>query len=322
VLTWQEMHDVDVTCAPTDELAWQLKVDTNSTTPVTVVLTWQDPGRTTRLTVPFELPITGAATGRHNDLSGRGIGGDKDVASTDPTKSDTCHPWSALGPAGRMHTKYGGEVSPDGNGCLTMPSDVNNCVVTGDGNIIGIATAGWLPGDLIALFFTGQPLLVNFSGDCPSGFSPLVLGNGRRRMPRDTRLLFRLSNSSVVWNLESVIPDGIDVGTISAGILTLPPGLRKCRVSVSAPTSIVGIDALGIGDGDPIMIDFYNASTANRITLVNMADVSGFPDALPLGLQAAGSVAGGMEISGPTTVWFWIDWARERLRFDRKMATT
>jgi hypothetical protein len=125
VITWQGLHDVDVACVPTDELAWQLKTDTNSTTPVTIVLTWQDPGRTTRLTVPFELTISGASDGEHNHQHGRGIGGDKDVASTDPTKSDTCHPWSALGPAGRMHTKLG-VATLTGSGTtrkLVMPAD-------------------------------------------------------------------------------------------------------------------------------------------------------------------------------------------------------
>jgi hypothetical protein len=70
------------------------------------------------------------------------------------------------------------------------------------------------------------------------------------------------------------------------------------------------------------MVDFPDASSSHKVTLANMADVSSYPNASPMGLQSVGGVASGMEISGPTTVYFWFDQARTRWRFDRKTATT
>jgi hypothetical protein len=89
VQTFQGLLAAAVSCAPTDELAWALKVHTNSATPVTVVLTWQDPGRTTRLTVPFELTITGASTGRHPDLSLRNAPLQHPASSSYPVVGDS-----------------------------------------------------------------------------------------------------------------------------------------------------------------------------------------------------------------------------------------
>ena len=71
VITWQGLHSTDVTCLTTDELALQLKADTNSATPISITVTWQAPGRPTFLDVPFKLADTGVATGRHPDLSQR-----------------------------------------------------------------------------------------------------------------------------------------------------------------------------------------------------------------------------------------------------------
>jgi hypothetical protein len=112
----------------------------------------------------------------------------------------------------------------------------------------------------------------------------------------------------------------IGVGVVSAGILTMPSDASQCRVT--APANIVGITTTRFLDGDPIMVDFPDASGADRITIANMGDTSSFPTAAPIGLQSVGGVAGGMEISGPTTVYFWRDVARARWRFDRKAATT
>jgi hypothetical protein len=41
-----------------------------------------------------------------------------------------------------------------------------------------------------------------------------------------------------------------------------------------------------------------------------------------MGLQAAGGVAGGLDIKNPTTVYLWMDRARNLWRFDRKAATS
>jgi hypothetical protein len=138
--------------SPTDYLEATPWLHTTSTTPVTLHLRYSSPGHGTRFTVPFALAITGAATGRHNDLSGRGIGGDKDVASTDSTKDDTCHPWSALGPAGRMHMKMG-VATLTGSGTtrkLVMPADcsVAKLVPTTNEVIYGIDRSGFSAGGM------------------------------------------------------------------------------------------------------------------------------------------------------------------------------
>jgi hypothetical protein len=70
------------------------------------------------------------------------------------------------------------------------------------------------------------------------------------------------------------------------------------------------------------MLDFPDADLAHLAKLSDMADVSSFPEAAPLGLQAVGGVAGGLDIKNPTTIWLWRDVARNRWRFDRKAATS
>ena len=211
-VTFQGVLAADVSKAPDDELQAQFYGHTNSTTPVTITLTWQDPGRTTRITVPFAMSISGEGDGDHRHLSHC----DLDVASSDPAKAGSCHPADAIG-GGRLHRNIG-------------------------------------------------------------------------------------------------------AGGVSGGILTLPDNASQCRVS--APANIVGIIKDRFLDGDPIMVDFPDASSSHKVTLANMADVSSYPNASPMGLQSVGGVASGMEISGPTTVYFWFDQARTRWRFDRKTATT
>ena len=132
-----------VSCGPTDELAWGLVAATTSATPVNVTVTWEDAARSTRLLVPFALPVVGASDGSHNHLSGRA----KDVASTDPTDADACHPWSALGPDGRAHRKLG-VATLTGSGTtrkLVMPADssVAKLVPTTSEVIYGIDRTGF-----------------------------------------------------------------------------------------------------------------------------------------------------------------------------------
>jgi len=57
----------------------------------------------TKITMPFAMSIAGASDGDHQHLIRR----DQDVASADPVKADPCHPYNALGPAGRHFHRVG-----------------------------------------------------------------------------------------------------------------------------------------------------------------------------------------------------------------------
>jgi hypothetical protein len=115
----------------------------------------------------------------------------------------------------------------------------------------------------------------------------------------------------------------IGVGVVSAGILTLPDEASQCRVALEeGTTSIIGITTTRFLDGDPIMIDFPNASPTNKAHFADRGDVTSFPTAAPLALSTAGGSALGFAISSPTTIWFWYDSVRAYFRFDRKSATS
>ena len=140
VVKWEGLLAGAVSILETDELAWQLIADTDSASLVNVKLTAWNAGRPTFLTVPFEMTITGASTGRHNDMSGR----DKYVASPDPSNADPCHPYSALGPIGRQHLSF--PTADVAGSILTMPAGSNMCYVSFPvgSYLSGIDTAGWL----------------------------------------------------------------------------------------------------------------------------------------------------------------------------------
>ena len=57
--------------SPTNRLEVRYHLRTNSTTTVTLTMRYNSPARGTKITLPFEMPVTGAITGRHDDLSGR-----------------------------------------------------------------------------------------------------------------------------------------------------------------------------------------------------------------------------------------------------------
>jgi hypothetical protein len=116
----------------------------------------------------------------------------------------------------------------------------------------------------------------------------------------------------------------IGTGVVSSvGILTLPDDASQCRVLLSTDiTQIRGIVTTRFLDGDPIMVDFPDASTSVKAHLVDRGDVSSFPDAAPIALQTAGGSASGAMLSSPTTVWLWYDLARTCWRFDRKSSTS
>jgi hypothetical protein len=210
-----EYDDAGHSLSPTDRWVAIPSMHTDSTTPVVLYLSYGGPTWATRITVPFALTTSGAADGDHQHLARR----DQDVASTEVTKADPCHPADAVG-AGRLHRN-------------------------------------------------------------------------------------------------------IDTGVITAGILTLPDNASQCRVSLSSGTAqLLGITTTRFLDGDPIMIDFPNASVSNKVHLADRGDVSSYPSAAFLALQTAGGSALGGTISSPTTVWLWYDSARTCWRFDRKSSTS
>jgi hypothetical protein len=109
--------------------------------------------------------------------------------------------------SGRVHTPAGATTSTV-SGCLTMPADSNNCPVGGAEDFIGVATAGWLPGDMIWLYIITARKLVHSFGSCPSGFAPFFLAQRPGSAIYDSltthgaaRVAFQLATGSVVWNL-------------------------------------------------------------------------------------------------------------------------
>lgn len=105
-------------------------------------------------------------TGVHNDLTGR----DNDVALGE----DGCHPADAVGP-GRFHTPFG--LATIIAGLLILPAAKtasNEVLVSGNGPLEGIATAGWNPGDRIGLTFTDAPHVIT-GATVGTGYAPLEL---------------------------------------------------------------------------------------------------------------------------------------------------
>jgi hypothetical protein len=184
VITFQALLVADVTIAETDELQLEFFGHTDSSVdPIFITLTLQAPNRPTFLEVPFQMSVTGVATGNHQQLSAR----DQDVASADPVKADPCHPYNALGPAGRhFHRVAAGAVASN---ILTFPADASTCVVTltADLTLDGIDATGFLPADtsvecpVSIVFVTGGHTLTVRSGQgvtSPAESIQLVTASG------------------------------------------------------------------------------------------------------------------------------------------------
>jgi hypothetical protein len=125
--------------SPTDYLEAVPWLHTTSTTPVTFHLRYSSPGHGTRFTVPFALPITGAATGRHPDLSGR------ELAEQ--------HPRFAI-------TDVIGTATIAGSGTLTRlvlaaPYRSGEITPTGAVVIYGVDPTDWSDGQEFVLFVDG-----------------------------------------------------------------------------------------------------------------------------------------------------------------------
>lgn len=76
--------DAGHTIGNTDRLVLLYWLHTDSVTPVRVHLRYNSPTRGTRVTLPFEMAISGAADGDHNHLSNRGIRGQHPTLAVDP----------------------------------------------------------------------------------------------------------------------------------------------------------------------------------------------------------------------------------------------
>ena len=129
--------------APDRRLLIRYYLRTNSVSPVTMTMVYNSASRGTKVTLPFEMPITGSSDGVHGHLSGR------DAAEQ--------HPWSALGPLGRAHTAPVTATYSGTTGHITVPADLaaarsaNVVRVSITGDVGGITTTGWQDGDLLYL---------------------------------------------------------------------------------------------------------------------------------------------------------------------------
>jgi hypothetical protein len=171
--------------SPTDKLMmmWTLHLNTTSTqATITVRISYGAPWGT-KITVPWQMSVTGLATGNHQQLSAR----DQDVASADPVKADPCHPYNALGPAGRVFHKV--DAGTMASNILTFPADASTCVVTltADLTLDGIDATGFLPADtsvecpVSIVFVTGGHTLTVRSGQSvtsPAESIQLVTASG------------------------------------------------------------------------------------------------------------------------------------------------
>lgn len=166
--------------SPTDKLMllWTLHLKATSTqATITVRISYGAPWGT-KITVPWQMSVTGVASGDHQQLSRR----DQDVASADAVKADPCHPYEALGPAGRhFHRVAAGTMVGT---ILTFPDDASSCAVTLAANLTldGIDATGFLPTDTsvecpVSIIFVtnGHTLTVRSGQSVSSPAEPIQL---------------------------------------------------------------------------------------------------------------------------------------------------
>jgi hypothetical protein len=116
---WQTPVD-EKEMVPTDKMGLIIWISSTYTRDIEVCCVINSTARDTWIELPgVQFPLGG--TDNHQLLSRR----DQDVASEDPVKADPCHPWSALGPAGRLYRTLG-TATLAGEGTtriLVMPDD-------------------------------------------------------------------------------------------------------------------------------------------------------------------------------------------------------
>jgi hypothetical protein len=121
------------------------------------------------------------------------------------------HPWSAIGPSGRIHTKIG--VGTESGGLITLPTDCNSCEVSIAGStVLGINAEGFLPGDVVRITITNasagttKTLMHNQGPSSPykglflakdnmSAYQSIVIKNSPARMA------FQLNRVGDSWHL-------------------------------------------------------------------------------------------------------------------------
>jgi hypothetical protein len=174
----------------------QYVIRTNSTTPITLTMCYNSAVRGTKVTLPFQMAVTGAADGDHQHLTRR----DQDVASSDSTKADPCHPWDALGPAGRVHTTYG--VATYTNLVATMPANSSRARLALTDDLGCIVYTGFLDGDDIDLRISANSVDRSIHNDVinhtthPTAASIKLHGSGAGAraltIPANSRVFLRL----------------------------------------------------------------------------------------------------------------------------------
>jgi hypothetical protein len=188
-----------VSISPLETLRVRFLAHTTSATPVRVQLVFNDSDHTTR--VQTTMMVGYAGTTVHNELTGR------EVAAT-ATPGSGCHPASSIGP-GRFHTPFDADVAT-ASGKLTAP-DRNVCRVTGTEDLIGIATAGWFPGDCLDLTFTQARKLIH-AGSPGTGFAPLRLlkvsasiSDRNVQLSGESSIRLQLTTGSAAWEQKTPV---------------------------------------------------------------------------------------------------------------------
>jgi hypothetical protein len=191
-----------VVVTPSDRIEWLAFAQTTGTSGEMVWLQYNHVDGFVRVITTITT-LSVPATTDHQKLSNRWT----NVAQG----QEQAHPWGALGPDGRIHTKIG--VGTVADGLLDLPADCNSCEVdipTTD--LLGINADGFLPGDLVRVTVTnaststpktlrhGQMPAAPYKGlvlakDSMSSYQPIVLKNSPARMA------FQLSRAGDSWHL-------------------------------------------------------------------------------------------------------------------------
>ena len=196
--------DAGHSISPTDSLEAVPWLHTTSTTPVTLHLRYSSPGHGTRFTVPFALPITGAATVRHPDLSLR--------------NAALQHPLSSLYSVGETETSASGWVDFAVGPPFGDRSDYVRLTLSG-GTLYGISK-NWTDGTPIPDCFVMTVYIVGAAPSTPkqvvSGATPpdgsdfLPLANDaiggvakQHEFSGPTELRYRLDLTEQRWRIVS-----------------------------------------------------------------------------------------------------------------------
>jgi hypothetical protein len=172
-LSFQAIPSAPVSLSPTAHIGVEYFLKYTSTTEVTVTITYSSAAHLTRITVPLQMPISGASDGDHQHLTRR----DQDVASSDPTKAAPCHPACALGDG---LLQIGVQSVTTSGGCIPVPNR-NTVLVTVAGDSSGIVqfigTTGLKSGTHLWLVFLNPCAIEPYDSMTtpPAGFAQFLL---------------------------------------------------------------------------------------------------------------------------------------------------